>query len=173
MSDCSRRAWKVAGRPILDPCCGSRMFYFDKNDPRVLFCDIRDDVHEVLCDGRTLEVKPDQVEDVTNLPFEDGQFPLVILDPPHLTNAGDGGWQAKKYGRLPKDWRAFITRAFEECWRVLAPNGTLVFKWYEYRVKLSQILELIPEEPVFGNKCPHASKTHWLVFFKGGHHGND
>lgn len=136
-------------------------------------CDIRDDVHEVLCDGRTLEVKPDQVEDVTNLPFEDGQFPLVILDPPHLTNAGDGGWQAKKYGRLPKDWRAFITRAFEECWRVLAPNGTLVFKWYEYRVKLSQILELIPEEPVFGNKCPHASKTHWLVFFKGGHHGND
>ena len=98
MSDCSRRAWKVAGRPILDPCCGSRMFYFDKNDPRVLFCDIRDDVHEVLCDGRTLEVKPDQVEDVTNLPFEDGQFPLVILDPPHLTNAGDGGWQAKKYG---------------------------------------------------------------------------
>lgn len=167
MSDCSRRAFEVPEKPILDPCCGSRMFYFDKSDHRVLFCDIRDDVHEELCDGRTLEVKPDRVEDVTNLPFSDSSFPLVILDPPHLTNAGDGGWQAKKYGKLPKDWRAFIARAFEECWRVLAPNGTLVFKWYEYRVKLSQILELIPEEPVFGNKCPHTSKTHWLVFFKG------
>lgn len=166
MSDCSRHAFEVPEKPILDPCCGSRMFYFDKSDPRVLFGDIREGVWERLCDGRTLVVNPDEVMDVTNLPFTDDVFPLVILDPPHLTNAGDNGWQAKKYGKLPENWRAFISQAFEECWRVLAPNGTLVFKWYEYRVKLSQILELIPEEPVFGNKCPHASKTHWLVFFK-------
>ncbi len=26
---------------ILDPCCGGRMFYFDKTDERVLFCDKR------------------------------------------------------------------------------------------------------------------------------------
>ncbi len=24
-------------KPILDACCGGKMFYFDKNDPRVLF----------------------------------------------------------------------------------------------------------------------------------------
>lgn len=26
---------------ILDACCGGRMFYFDKNNPNVLFADIR------------------------------------------------------------------------------------------------------------------------------------
>lgn len=156
----------MSGEQILDPCCGSRMFYFDHDDPRVLFCDIRDGVEEELCDGRTFEVKPDEVVDVTDMPFRSGQFRLVILDPPHLTRAGDNGWQAKKYGKLPDDWRGFITGAFEECWRVLAPGGTLVFKWYEYRVKLSQVLECIPVAPVCGNKRPHMSKTHWLVFYK-------
>lgn len=28
-------------KKILDACCGGKMFYFDKNDPRVLFQDIR------------------------------------------------------------------------------------------------------------------------------------
>ena len=27
---------------ILDMCCGSRMFYFDKQDPQVFFTDIRE-----------------------------------------------------------------------------------------------------------------------------------
>lgn len=26
---------------ILDACCGSKMFWFDKNNPDVEFCDIR------------------------------------------------------------------------------------------------------------------------------------
>lgn len=34
---------------ILDMCCGSRMFYFDKQDPQVLFADIRE-YHDTLCD---------------------------------------------------------------------------------------------------------------------------
>lgn len=29
-------------KPILDPCCGGRMFYFDKQNPHVLFCDNRE-----------------------------------------------------------------------------------------------------------------------------------
>lgn len=39
-------------KPILDACCGGKMFYFDKNDSRVLFQDIRD-VETTLCDGNT------------------------------------------------------------------------------------------------------------------------
>lgn len=35
---------------ILDACCGSRMFWFDKKNPLTLFVDIRDEEH-VLCDG--------------------------------------------------------------------------------------------------------------------------
>ncbi len=41
--------------PILDACCGGKMFYFDKNDPRVLFQDIRE-VETTLC--REYEHKP-------------------------------------------------------------------------------------------------------------------
>ncbi len=155
-------------KPILDPCCGSRMFYFNDRHPSVLFCDNREDVTETLCDGRILTVSPDVVADVTDLPFESNSFPLVVFDPPHLTEAGESGWQAKKYGVLPRNWKEWMTKAFSECWRVLANNGTLVFKWYEYRVKLAEVLECAPCEPVFGNRRPATSKTHWLVFFKAG-----
>ena len=82
-------------RPILDPCCGSRMFYFDKEDPRVLFCDNRE-VEETLCDGRTLKVRPDLVADFRDLPFGDKSFDLVIFDPPHLRKAGE------RQGRSPR-----------------------------------------------------------------------
>lgn len=153
-------------KPILDPCCGGRMFYFDREDPRVMFCDNRS-VATTLCDGRAFEVRPDRISDVTHLPFDDGAFPLVVFDPPHLSRAGDTGWQAIKYGKLPDDWKAWMTQAFGECWRVLADNGTLVFKWYEYRIKLAEVLKCAPCEPVFGNCRPASSKTHWLVFFKG------
>ena len=156
MSDCK----------VLDPCCGARMFYFDKEAPSVLFCDEREDVTEILCDGRILNVCPDLAADVTDLPFFDKSFHLVVFDPPHLTVGN--GWQVAKYGKLPSDWREWMTKAFSECWRVLADNGTLVFKWYEYRIKLSEVLECAPCEPLFGNRRPTNSKTHWLVFFKGG-----
>lgn len=151
--------------PILDPCSGSRMFYFDRHDPQVLFCDHRK-ASMTLCDGRTLDIGPDMIVDVLDLPFDDCTFPLVVFDPPHLDSAGDNGWQAKKYGTLPREWKPWMRQAFSECWRVLAENGTLVFKWYEYRIKLREVLACAPCEPVFGNQRPGSSKTHWLVFFK-------
>ena len=39
---------------VLDPCCGSRMMWFDKQDQRVLFGDQRTESH-ALSDGRALE----------------------------------------------------------------------------------------------------------------------
>ena len=36
--------------------------------------------------------------------------------------------------------------------RVLKPNGTLVFKWNEDQIKLSEILSIIDYEPLYGNK---------------------
>lgn len=35
---------KIKDKIILDACCGSRMFWFDKENPRVLFADIRTEV---------------------------------------------------------------------------------------------------------------------------------
>ena len=38
---------------ILDACCGSRMFHFDKQNANVLFADNRT-FEGTLCDGRLL-----------------------------------------------------------------------------------------------------------------------
>lgn len=35
---------------VLDPCCDSRMMYFDKRAPSVTFCDNRSGISETLCD---------------------------------------------------------------------------------------------------------------------------
>lgn len=47
---------------ILDMCCGSRMFWFNKQDTRTVFADIRSEEHE-LCDGRRLVISPDLIAD--------------------------------------------------------------------------------------------------------------
>ena len=86
---------------ILDMCCGSRMFWLDKTDPRAVFCDIRAEEH-VLCDERRLVICPDVIADFRALPFADATFPVVFFDPPHLERVGDNAWMGKKYGRLNK-----------------------------------------------------------------------
>lgn len=53
---------------ILDMCCGSRMFWFDKQDPRAVYADIRSEQHQ-LCDGRSLVISPDIIADFRALPF--------------------------------------------------------------------------------------------------------
>jgi SAM-dependent methyltransferase len=153
---------------VLDPCCGSRMFWFEKNHPDVIYGDIRSESH-TLCDGRSLEVRPDVIIDFTALPYENGQFRLVVFDPPHFENLGEKSWMAKKYGRLPKDWADFLKRGFEECFRVLHPDGVLIFKWDEHRISLSKALYLAPHRPLFGHTTSQNNKTHWCVFMKPRH----
>lgn len=169
-------------KPVLDACCGGRMFWFDKQNPQTLFCDNREFFGE-LCDGRTFEVKPDILADFTALPFEDENFYHVIFDPPHLLrNTGDSkmaaqygslsekakpsGYQMVKYGALYADWRDMISKGFVECFRVLKPYGTLIFKWSEIDIKVSEILSLLPIKPLYGHKSGKANKTHWLCFMK-------
>lgn len=150
---------------VLDPCCGSRMFYFDKNDPRVFFGDIRSESH-VLCDGRALEVNPQAILDFRALPFADEEFKVVIFDPPHLIRAGKTGWVFKKYGALTSTWREDIAAGFTECFRVLSADGVLIFKWNEDQIPVSQILALTPHKPLIGHKSGKRSNTHWLTFMK-------
>lgn len=45
-------------KQILDACCGSRMFWFDREHPAAVFMDNRSFAQN-LCDGRRFEVKPD------------------------------------------------------------------------------------------------------------------
>lgn len=155
-------------KKILDVCCGSRMFWFDKKNPDVLFIDKRSEIVTAK-DGdklRVIEVCPDVVADFTDLPFPDESYFMVVFDPPHLKTLGATSWMAKKYGRLTGDWKEMIAKGFDECMRVLKPNGTLIFKWNESEVKSSQILDAIPYNPLFGHTTGRQSKTIWMAFMK-------
>lgn len=143
------------------------MFWFDRNDGRALFVDKRRErcVADTREGRREIVVDPDLLADFQKLPFPDGTFTLVVFDPPH-TFAGPNGWTAKKYGRLQPGWENEIRAGFSECFRVLAPLGTLIFKWNEHRVPVSRVLALTPEKPLFGQRCGTTAKTHWIVFHK-------
>ena len=138
------------------------MFWFDKTNKDTIYMDIRE-FEDTLCDGRHFSVKPDVIGDFRNIPFDDETFNMVVFDPPHLIKAGDNSWLVKKYGKLSNAWPQDIKQGFDECMRVLKPNGTLIFKWNEEQIKLKEILNCINYKPLFGNK---RSKTHWLVFMK-------
>jgi SAM-dependent methyltransferase len=149
------------------------MFYFDKDDARVLFIDKREETHELRDKSsaggfRKLEIRPDLIADFTALPFRDETFALVVFDPPHLKNNGSTGWLAKKYGKLPDDWRTELRKGFAECFRVLRPEGTLIFKWNENDIALNEILALTEHKPLLGNKYGKNFNSHWVVFFKEG-----
>lgn len=150
---------------ILDPCCSDRKFWFDKQNPHVVFGDIRNETYTTS--DRTIEICPDMQLDFRNLPFKDREFKMVVFDPPHLNDAGKTGWLAKSYGVLDKDtWRDDLRSGFNECMRCLDIYGTLIFKWNETQIKVSEILDIIEYEPLFGHKSGRHSKTIWMAFLK-------
>lgn len=160
-------------KPILDACCGGRMFYFDKNDPRVLFMDCRQIEAQLKDRGklRHFEVKPDVVGDFTQMNFPDESFRMVVFEPPHLKYTGSKkeaqNWQMVKYGWLPAHgWQEILRKGFSECFRVLEPGGILIFKWNETDIKVSEILKLTPQKPIFGHISGKRSNTHWICFMK-------
>lgn len=147
------------------------MFWFDKNNPDVLFIDKRSETvmaKDSSCKSgiRTIEVCPDVIADFTDMPFKDESFFMVVFDPPHLKTLGETSWMAKKYGRLTDDWRTVISNGFSECMRVLKTNGTLIFKWNESEIKANEVLDAIPYKPLFGHTTGRQSKTIWMAFMK-------
>lgn len=156
----------LQGKTILDACCSSRMFHFDKENPEVLFMDIRSE--DINCsDGRFVSVRPDLVADFRNMPFQDNCFKLVIFDPPHDMYAGKNSFTAQKYGNLDKNnWQQDLKKGFDECIRVLEPKGILIFKWNEMRISTNDILNLFEYQPLIGHKSGKHSKTHWITFVK-------
>lgn len=151
---------------ILDPACGPKMFWFDKHEPHTTYIDIRRETDFVKDRGKRREVviEPDRVEDFTNLPFRDYEFNLIVFDPPHLKRAGKNSWLAKKYGKLPKDvWPQMLQKGFKELWRVLALDGTLLFKWSDNQIPFKDVLNLFEQKPILGDQRGH---TRWFVFVK-------
>lgn len=147
---------------ILDACCGSKMFWFDKERKDTVYMDKRT-LDTTLCDGRKLIVSPDILADFRSIPFDYETFHLVIFDPPHLLKVGDTSFLKLKYGRLDTSWKEDIKQGLAECWRVLKRNGTMIFKWNEEQITLPMVKTLLPCEPLIGQR---RGKTIWLVFFK-------
>lgn len=150
---------------ILDPCCGGRMMWFDRQDQRALFGDIRSEQH-TLCDGRAFNITPDLNMDFRAMPFPDESFRLVVFDPPHLRRAGHDSWLRAKYGILGDDGREDLRQGFTECFRVLKSEGILIFKWSEVQVSVNKILALTDHSPLFGHKSGKRADTHWMCFMK-------
>jgi len=148
------------------------MFWFDKDPQDVIFGDIRRENH-VLCDGRTLTISPALQMDFTAMPFCSDVFDTVVFDPPHLVNVGKNAWMAKKYGRLQGEWEDMLRRGFSECFRVLRPGGSLVFKWNEIQIPTRKVVQLAQHQPLLGHKSGKASNTHWLYFVKQSVAGKD
>ena len=149
------------------------MMWFDRQNPDVIFGDRRSETitvtdrsHGNASGTRTIIINPDSLMDFRAMPFGDASFKLVAFDPPHLVRAGPKSWLAAKYGKLSDEWRDDLRQGFAECFRVLATDGVLVFKWNETQVKVREVLALTPHQPLFGQVSGRGGLTHWLVFMK-------
>ena len=158
------------GAAVLDACCGSRMFWFDHEDGRAVFMDARKGEWPMPSGRKATVVEPDVVADFTAMPFADESFALVVFDPPHHTSSHFGtkhiSIMQAKYGVLLPGWEEMLAAGFAECFRVLKPHGTLIFKWGAREIPLARVLALTPHRPLFGHTSGAKAHTHWVAFLK-------
>lgn len=156
--------------PVLDACCGGKAFWFDKEDGRAMFVDNRSGEFPIVRESprSPVVVSPDWCGSFTAMPFPDATFYHVVFDPPHAleSKTADTGNVAKTYGVLRGEWREELRKGFSECFRVLRPGGTLIFKWNEIHIPVEEILKLTPHKPLYGHQSGKASRTHWISFLK-------
>ena len=147
------------------------MMWFDKTDDRCLFADCRSedlDVSHCTTNPGKKSVRPDQMHDFRDMPYDDDSFYHVVFDPPHVRNISMKSVTGFSYGSLDKNtWRDDIRAGFAECFRVLKPHGTLILKWNEVDIQLREVLALTDQKPVYGHRSGKAAKTHWVAFIKG------
>lgn len=160
---------------ILDACCGPRMMWLNKAHPNAVYIDIRKGNFEVSRGAKggwkNVIISPDEIMDFRKLNFSDKSFKLVVFDPPHLKNCGNGCF-GKIFGILDKKtWRADLQQGLSECWRVLQDYGILLFKWNDHDIKRKEIMQLLPVPPLFFNittgvKVKKGSRTLWFCLMK-------
>jgi len=161
---------------ILDATCGGRSIWLpeEKQNENTLYIDRREEEPGFTGqEGRTFSVEPDAVEDFRDLPYSNGSFDLVVFDPPHIIRENGmeqlTGYITKSYGALHAEtWQSDLEQGFSELFRVLAPGGTLVFKFADNSVDFRDVLSLAPQDPLFGTTTKKNSKVEnrWFVFHK-------
>ena len=158
-------------KKVLDVCCGTRAMWFDKNDKRALYLDKRNKDYNLkpnaaYPNGGVIKIKPDIVGDFTNIKQPDNSFWHIVFDPPHITQKAIASDLTKRYGILEDGWQDIIRKGFKECFRVLKPNGTLIFKWSEVQIPIKDVLKLTKQKPLYGHKSGKRMNTHWVCFIK-------
>ena len=144
------------------------MFWFDKSDERVIFCDKRKEYHHLSYPSGEfhVDVSPNILSNFTALPFPSNHFQVVVFDPPHLKKVDTKSWTFKKYGALGNEWQFLLRDGFSECLRVLHPSGVLIFKWASIQIPISEVLKLTTARPLFGHPSGKNGLTHWVAFTK-------
>lgn len=155
-------------KKILDVTCGSRSIWFDKHHPAAVYCDIREERFDGLWKGKNsvVDICPDVICSFTDLPFPDESYSLVIFDPPHLIRAKETSWLVKKYGKLDDNWPQMLRDGFQECMRVLKPDGVMIFKWSEHDIPAEKVWKAIGQKPLFWHHSGKKMGTFWGCFMK-------
>jgi hypothetical protein len=154
---------------ILDATSSHRTMWNNKKDPDAVFIDMR------------REVKPDVICCWQYLPFKSKAFRVINYDPPHMVYRVEGkpSFLTEKFGLLEREtWPRDLKLAFNELWRVLKRDGTLLFKWNDNHIPTKKVLALAPVKHKFGtpvggsrgfrnkhSKEPR-STTFWFCFVK-------
>lgn len=150
---------------ILDACCGGRHWWWDKAHPLATYMDARRVPAGAIDVRPNWEVSPDILGDFRAMPFPDERFRLVLFDPPHIVRSNPHGYIATKFGALaPESEQEDLRRGFSECWRVLTPGGTLIFKWGAGGI--DRVRAHFPAKPIVGTRSPRGGQTRWFVFYK-------
>ena len=139
------------------------MMWFNKHHPNTIYMDKYPRPEGCIEQQPFFECKPDIEGDFTAIPFPDASFKLVVFDPPHAEvklNSITG----LKYGTI--DDLGNIKKGLMECMRVLEPYGVLIFKWCEVKYTVTEVLDKIGFEPLFGHVTGKAGKTKWMCFIK-------
>ena len=154
-------------KKVLDVACSVKGMWFDKEDDRALFMDKRREAHIDVypCGTKTNIIDPDIIGNFTDIKFDDDSFWHIVFDPPHI-ESNSISQITKKYGSLQGEWREMLRQGFKECFRVLKPNGTLIFKWSEIQFPVKEILKLTDQKPLYGHRSGKKMNTHWIAFIK-------
>ena len=160
----------MENKKVLDVCCGPKGMWFDKQDKRALYLDRRRETHidTYPCGTKTNIIDPDVIGDFTDIKQPDNSFWHIVFDPPHIHkgNRTKTPQIIKKYGSLDGEWQEMLKQGFKECFRVLKPNGTLIFKWNDVEFPVKEILKLTDKKPLYGHKSGKKMNTHWIAFIK-------
>lgn len=157
----------MSGAQILDACCGGRMWWWDKQHPLALYMDKRAEEKGANPERPNWHITPDVIADFRAMPFGDATFQMVVFDPPHIIREKPSGIYPLYYGTLhPDTEQDDLRRGFAECWRVLAPGGTLVFKWAG---PLARVEPHFPAMPIVGQRILRKGSglgSRWIIFYK-------